>query len=62
MKREIKVEKRKGRGKVYTNLCPVRRTTHEDIMVGSPKCRECEHCVRVMGNRYIHCNAIAEGE
>lgn len=62
MKREIRVEKRKGRGLVYTSICPVKRDAHLEIRVGSLKCRKCEHCVKVMGNRYIHCNAIAEGE
>lgn len=62
MKREVTVEKRKGKGLVYTNVCPVRKEDHLEIRVGSAKCKACPHFVKALGSGWIHCNAIAEGE
>lgn len=60
MNREIKSEKVKGKGRVFTSPCPVMESTHQSVMVGSPKCLECENFVKVVnhrdGTKSVHCN------
>lgn len=59
MNREVKSQKVKGRGKVFTSPCSAMNCDHQIIMVGSPACLKCEYFVKVLnkeGKVFIHCN------
>lgn len=60
MNREVKTERVKGKGLVYTNPCPLTGSQHE-IRVGNPKsCNaSCPFFVKVFrknGKLLVHCN------
>lgn len=65
MNREIKSQKVKGKGRVFTAVCPVMDSTHSSIMVGSPSCiHRCPHFVKVInhrdGTKSVHCNSVSK--
>lgn len=60
MNREVTFKKVKGRGRIYTSLCPV-DFGNTQIMIGSPACLRCQYFVKVMnkeGKVLIHCKKI----
>lgn len=64
MNREIKSKKVKGKGRVFTSICPVMEKPHSTIMVGSPICtHRCPHFVKIInhrnGTKSVHCNEVS---
>lgn len=58
MNREVKVKKVKGRGRVYYNPCPIRNQGHEQIMVGTVACQQCQRFKKIFnkdGKQLVHC-------